>query len=51
MSLKNIESLMNKSSAELERFVEPILIEMGLIEKSTKGRNITQKGMDVMNSA
>jgi holliday junction DNA helicase RuvB len=47
LSIGNLETLLNKPRQELERFVEPLLIELGLIEKTTGGRNITQKGLDL----
>jgi Holliday junction DNA helicase RuvB len=47
LSINMISSLLNKPKQELERFVEPLLIELDLIEKTTSGRNITQKGIDL----
>jgi Holliday junction resolvasome RuvABC ATP-dependent DNA helicase subunit len=47
-SIKIISSLLNKPEKEILRFVEPLLVELGLIERSTRGRNITQKGLDII---
>jgi holliday junction DNA helicase RuvB len=49
LGLKTIASIMMEDPETIELVIEPYLIHLGYIEKSSEGRNLTLKGKDKMN--
>ncbi len=48
MGIKTISSLLDEEEKTLLDHIEPFLLKIGLIEKTKKGRIITQKGYEVI---
>jgi holliday junction DNA helicase RuvB len=46
LGLKTIASIMQEDPETIELVIEPYLIHLGFIEKSSEGRNLTLKGRD-----
>jgi holliday junction DNA helicase RuvB len=46
LGLKTIASIMMEDPETIELVIEPYLIHLGFIEKSSEGRNLTLKGVD-----
>ncbi len=47
MSIDRIATILNKPREEITRFIEPYLVKNGYIEVSSRGRSITQKGLNL----
>lgn len=48
MGIKSISSLSGEDISNVENVIEPYLIKLGLIEKTPRGRVITDKGINVL---
>lgn len=46
VGLKTISAALSEEEATLEEVVEPYLIQLGLLEKTTRGRVVTKKGYE-----
>ncbi len=51
VGLSNLASTVNENRDSLEYIIEPYLLQQGLIQRTSKGRQITQKGIDLINKA
>jgi len=51
VGLSNLASTVNENKDALEFIIEPYLLQQGLIQRTNKGRQITQKGIDLINKA
>lgn len=49
VGLSNLASTVNENKDSLEFIIEPYLLQQGLIHRTSKGRQITQKGIDLIN--
>jgi Holliday junction DNA helicase RuvB len=50
VGLNTVSSLINESEETVSNTIEPYVLRLGLVEKTQKGRIITQKGVDYINS-
>lgn len=51
VGLSNLASTVNENKDSLEYIIEPYLLQQELIQRTSKGRQITQKGIDLINKA
>ena len=45
MGIKNISSMLSEDPSNIEDFIEPHLLQAGLIMKSSRGRHLTDDGI------
>jgi Holliday junction DNA helicase RuvB len=46
VGLKTIAAATSEEEATIEEVIEPYLIQLGLLERTTRGRTVTKKGYD-----